>query len=220
MKLFDPTTHHAYIICGHGLVHDVENIVRETFDMRDVSHPDFFLREYDTFGINDARDVRMRASSRTFSGSQKVFLLSFKGITREAQNALLKVLEEPTENTTFVCVVPDTSMLLPTLLSRVEVIFAESGESELGESKAFYNLPLKDKLEYVTPFVQEGDRLKARVFLTHLISYIHGLDDIKSHASLLSELQTIQSYALDSSSSLKLLLEHTALVVDIHRLEA
>lgn len=60
----------------------------------------------------------LNADSRTIS-SPKVYLLAdAEDMTVQAQNALLKLAEEPPENAYIIMTVQDTSGLLPTILSR------------------------------------------------------------------------------------------------------
>src|SRR3989344_7335659 len=61
-------------------------------------NPDIFIREYLQFGVDDARDVRERASSRALKESGRMFIIVAAQMTSEAQNALLKTLEEPSSN--------------------------------------------------------------------------------------------------------------------------
>lgn len=48
-----------------------------------------------------------------------------------AQNALLKVLEEPPEGVVFFLVAKDEKMLLPTIKSRTETVYLQRAENEL-----------------------------------------------------------------------------------------
>ena len=110
-----PPAHHAYALSSmYTNVEEVKNEIAH----HEVSY--FFARSYDVFGINDARMIKELQSEKTDTAS--VFILSFSVINTEAQNALLKVLEEPTENTYFFLLYPNFKQLLPTLQSRLEAI--------------------------------------------------------------------------------------------------
>ena len=54
----------------------------------------------------------------------------------EAENAILKSLEEPKENVHFVLVTENLSRLLPTILSRAAVYFWKKGKSSISEISA------------------------------------------------------------------------------------
>lgn len=63
------------------------------------------------------------SDTRTKSSGKTVIIIDYaERMTHQAQNAFLKLLEEPGENTYFILVSSSTSKLLPTILSRVKKI--------------------------------------------------------------------------------------------------
>jgi len=59
--------------------------------------------------------------TKTKTPSERIFIIDYaERMTIQAQNAFLKLLEEPNEGTYFILVSNSTSKLLPTILSRVE----------------------------------------------------------------------------------------------------
>mgnify|MGYP001578630345 CR=1 FL=1 len=84
-------------------------------------NPDVYVKVYRQFGIDDARELRERASLRAL-GERRIFIVAAPDINREAQNALLKTLEEPPENALFFFILPSPDALLPTLRSRVQIL--------------------------------------------------------------------------------------------------
>jgi DNA polymerase-3 subunit delta' len=85
-------------------------------------HPDVLILEPNDKGnikIEPVRDAIDRASYRPFEGRRRVTIVSqADGLETSAQNALLKMLEEPPASSVFILVtaLPDT--LLPTVRSR------------------------------------------------------------------------------------------------------
>lgn len=76
-----------------------------------------FLRE--DFKIEDAKEVISEAYK---SESQtKTLILGAKSFTVPAQNALLKILEEPPPNIAFILLAPNKSTFLPTVRSRMSL---------------------------------------------------------------------------------------------------
>lgn len=57
-------------------------------------------------------------------------------LSEEAENAILKSLEEPKENVHFVLLTESLSKLLPTILSRAAVYFWRKGKSSISEISA------------------------------------------------------------------------------------
>ncbi len=74
-------------------------------------------------GIDQIRDVIRRGQFSPVQGERKVCLIPYgEALTPEAENALLKVLEEPTPYIAFVIMVRDPGDLLPTIRSRSRIV--------------------------------------------------------------------------------------------------
>jgi len=74
-----------------------------------------------TIKIDQVRDAIERAAYRPFEGRRRVVIIDdADALNAEAQNALLKTLEEPPNASTFVLVTSRPDMLLPTVLSRCQ----------------------------------------------------------------------------------------------------
>lgn len=66
---------------------------------------------------------RLYDSTKTKSSDKQIYILNHaEKMTLQAQNAFLKLLEEPNDNVFFILLSYSTSKLLPTILSRVEAI--------------------------------------------------------------------------------------------------
>ena len=84
------------------------------------SHPDYrlFNPEGGLIKVDDVREIRRLSFIRPSESSQKVFVLNDSGkMNPQAQNALLKVLEEPRE-TVFILLCHQAEELLETVRSR------------------------------------------------------------------------------------------------------
>ena len=115
MFKLDKNLHHAY--CFEGDVDYITDLLLNFLekDFKIKGNPDFWMGEYDRFGINDGRkinDFQLRKADK------KIIVIKTNFITREAQNSLLKMFEEPTANTHFFIIVPSKEILLPTLQSK------------------------------------------------------------------------------------------------------
>jgi DNA polymerase III delta prime subunit len=75
----------------------------------------------DTFSIGEVRQVISQAFQTPGSKDYRLLVIAANSIAPEAQQALLKILEEPPVTTRFALVLPDASTLLPTIRSRVLV---------------------------------------------------------------------------------------------------
>jgi len=185
-----------------------------------------------TFGIDDAHELARRASFAVAESEEQIFCIGSQGFTREAQNALLKLFEEPTPGTRFIIVTPYPDDLLPTLRSRIQLI--ENSEvrppeaggrtSEFNAAEFLKKTPI-ERLNYLekTFFSQrdEDDETHARTkydagaILTALELYY------KSHKEMITRdeagrkafelLGQSKQYIHDTSPAVKLILESLAL---------
>lgn len=97
------------------------------------SHPDITVLDGEEnpkiFPVDTIRDIRAGAWIQPNEAPHRVYvLLGAHHMSEAAQNALLKVLEEPPANVLFILTAENASALLPTIRSRVE-IFSFSGQS-------------------------------------------------------------------------------------------
>ena len=87
-------------------------------------------------GINEVRDFQKQLSISPVA--QKIrtgIITSADKLTLEAQNALLKILEEPPQNCTIFLLLPDDSFLIPTVLSRCQIITLPKITGSLSEEE-------------------------------------------------------------------------------------
>ncbi|MBI4096635.1 MAG: hypothetical protein HY425_02855 [Candidatus Levybacteria bacterium] len=74
-------------------------------------------------GIQDIRSIQKSILLKPFRGKTKaVIIKAYENITTEAQNAMLKILEEPPANTLIIISIARKELLLPTILSRCKII--------------------------------------------------------------------------------------------------
>lgn len=95
-------------------------------------HPDVLVVEpgdTGTIKIEQVREIVERAAYRPFEGRRRVVIVSdADALVPQAQNALLKTLEEPPSSSIFILVTSRPDMLLETVRSRcIRLRFAESG---------------------------------------------------------------------------------------------
>lgn len=108
-----------------------------------LSHPDLFVEDLaraqaerattSQVSIEQVRRVRGHLALRPVRGPRKVAIVDdAERMTADAQNALLKTLEEPPGRTTLVLVATNAAVLLPTIRSRCQQVrFAPLEEAEI-----------------------------------------------------------------------------------------
>ena len=150
--------HHAYLIEGKK-----EEIIPEIFvflktiGVKITDNFDFNQIELDTFKIEDARNIKSQSMERAISSGKKVFLISTNNFLDNAQNTLLKMFEEPIENTLFFLIVPDTAILLLTLLSRFYLIKGDTDlKSEIKQAEEFLKMSLNERILFIKDMVAKN----------------------------------------------------------------
>lgn len=88
------------------------------------AHPDVYTAEHSGkrmgFSVETVREVRREAAVMPNNGDTRIFLFpDADGMSVQAQNALLKSVEEPPPHACFVFTAETVGALLPTLLSRM-----------------------------------------------------------------------------------------------------
>ena len=178
-------------------------------------NPDVYVREYRQFGIEEAREIRERASLRSARRARRVFVVVTPHLTHEAQNALLKTLEEPLGNALFFLVVPSPETLLPTLRSRTQMLQLERKEkSDLVDVKEFLSAHATKRLDLLKPLLEKGD--DERRDLGAIITFLASLERTISKTKDVSGLHLIyraRKYIADRGALVKPLLEQVALLV-------
>ena len=205
------TQHHAHVLSGG---HDVATerlhaIITEDFGLTREGNPDVVELSYDVFGVDDARYLQHLASQRAVYGVQ-ILCVQCNAMTLEAQNALLKLFEEPAPHTHFFLTIPDPALLLPTMRSRVMLhkLDDASGEGSDHASEFLAASPAQ-RLELMQKLIADKDKQKALYFIDSLETYLYA----KKHVSQLPELLVVRRYLRGRSPSVKLILEHLSMVL-------
>lgn len=206
--------HHAYIY--EGSQRELDALVADAkarLGFQDDHSPDVHVRSFERFGVEESRWLIDAASMRASSG-RALYALGIASLTSEAQQALLKLFEEPQAGITFVLLLPHGA-LLPTLRSRM-LPYPAALESEGGgsDAKKFLKLSGKDRSDYLAKMLKDDEGLKERVrdFVNALEAELVGRMGKGPQArEALEDIAMVRDYLRDRSPSLKMLLEHLAL---------
>lgn len=172
-------------------------------------NPDVSVHTFDTLGIDEVREIIMRASMRALMPTGKWFIVFFLSATREAQNALLKTLEEPSANTHFILITENTSRIIPTLLSRLEVKGGDEAASSV-EAEHFLKHSTPKRLAMLASIIKEKDRGAAALFLRALEGAAKKQELFKKDPEFVHDLIRFRDYLGDRGSSVKMVLEYIA----------
>lgn len=213
--------HHAYGIQGDTI--HVE-VLKTTLHGEEVH-----IVIEDSFGIDEGRKLQETALLRPQgSGDRKYIIVHGRVFTREAQNALLKLFEEPTPSTHFFLVLPSFDAFLPTLKSRLHIVTQNRKEqnqsllSEVARVKEFLASGSGERLSIVKGLLDDLD--KEKITRRDIEQFLHALEHAvhenfitskKLPLGVFERFLTIVSYAGDRSSSIKMILESVALILPI-----
>jgi hypothetical protein len=225
--------HHAYLIEGmHSeIIPEILKFMKE-INIKTVSNPDFCHMSFNSFTVEDARNLKSKSSERGFSSAKKVYVISINNFLLEAQNTLLKMFEEPIENTHFFLIVPDINSLLKTLISRFYLISPKSDlDGKTQEAEKFILMPTRDRILFLKDLLVEEEeydkfslvntntpRLKALNFLNALEISLHNKyfkKEIKKieNSTFFNQIFKAREFLRMPGSSIKSLMESVALSI-------
>lgn len=168
-------------------------------------------------GIADVREIQRKIYLSPLKGDFKGVLLdATPGITLEAQNALLKTLEEPPESTLIIVQVLNSDEILPTILSRCKVIELSSKKEYSDISKFIAILNSKDEVGERLKLAQDlsKDKEQSLEFLENLILSLRKkllaghYDDIYHYSGKIKLAQKFHTVIKTTNVNLRLALEN------------
>lgn len=159
---FSAKPSHALLLVGSngvGKTHVAEvmiaNVLHSETDMLD-RHPYYKVisPEKSSISIDAIRDLQRFLQLKTLGTNpirRAIIIEHAESLTVEAQNAFLKILEEPPADTVILMTADNQRALLPTILSRVQIIpvqapdeeitknhFIEAGKEEAATNRAYF----------------------------------------------------------------------------------
>ncbi len=230
-KYFDKNNlHHAYLIEGARaeIVPQILDLMKEC-GVAVTGNPDFLHITLDSFKIEDARNLKSFSVERGISENKKIFIISANNFLLEAQNTLLKMFEEPIEDTHFFLIVPDANVLLPTLVSRFYFIKNQNQGGMMVDAEKFIVMPVSKRLDFIKELLLETEdeeeaemivldsaRAKALKFLNSLEVVLHKkfiprvpLDRV----DFFNQIFKVREFLRQPGSSTKSLMESVALTI-------
>ncbi|MES2223467.1 MAG: hypothetical protein V4469_00880 [Patescibacteria group bacterium] len=213
-------SHHAILVEGEPIA-SLDLIKSGLTDVGLLvdGNPDIFFLAYQKFGIEDARNVIEMSLGAPVQNEKKIIVFSFDSITNDAQNAFLKIFEDPSPQLKFVLNTYTADGLLPTLRSRLS-IYKNKKEVEVVNVDGFMKMSVGEKLKEIEKMVKDykdgGNKQTIKQFLLGIHYFLeekvkkgekgNNLVALKATAKALDYLE-------DKSSSVKILLESVVLAL-------
>lgn len=219
----DKFLHHAYFLEGERgfVLPALKKFFEQELGLKTKGNPDVIFLEYDTFGIDDGRFLKSFESQKSAGGGRKICVIVSNFFTHEAQNAVLKIFEDPRPDTHFFIISSNTETFLPTLMSRMHQISV--GKDGVGDKKItsfaieFLAMRPGARLEnaYIKELIEEKDKQKTTLFVDTIAKILHKRfnNELAIHAELFGEIIKARSYLADRSASVKLILEYLSLIL-------
>lgn len=138
------------------------------------SHVDCLYFPFNSkLGIEQARKIKEHFSLKPYSSiGRAVVLENAASLTPEAQNALLKTLEEPPLNAILILGASSEAKFLPTILSRCQIVnlspsamSADNSPVDPQNIQQLLNSTIQERFEYIEKLKERED------FLSTLIQY-------------------------------------------------
>lgn len=137
-----------------------------------INHPDvLYFEAGKKLGIGEARKIKEHFSLKPYSAKGRLVIMEDTSVmTHEAQNALLKTLEEPPEGAILILGAPSEANLLPTILSRCQIVVLTE-HSEYNNYniyndyiKKLINSGIEDRFEYIANLKEKEEFLHALTY--------------------------------------------------------
>ncbi len=207
---------HAYLC--YGDFKDCEDSFSSSLKESGIKlrSPGHYIFEADTFGVPEARDlVAWYYSGKTHNDDTRtVAVIAAKVIKKDAQQMLLKILEEARPPYSFFIFVSPGVEIIDTVLSRVQNIGRIKSTNQ--DIKGFIKLNTADRLKKVAGDIKgiESSELRAYTeeLVRDLIFYFHKENSDESKEKLKTLLQ-VQNSLIDSHIAPKFILDYVITIL-------
>jgi DNA polymerase III delta prime subunit len=197
--------HHALLLCvPEPLVYEIE---------ASFATAPYVTHRFKQLGIDEVRQLTNDAYRRPEGDADlQLLVVATEFITEEAQQALLKVVEEPPMSTRFLFVVPIGYTLVPTLESRFYRVEGTSRHVLSAVFSAFQSASLAERLACIEDVLKRKDHAWQADLKRGLVEYLIKTSHLRTQAERI-DLEYIARLLLTRGASNKFLLEQLALVL-------
>lgn len=218
MNLSKERLHHAYVLFGN-IKESLKKLQEFFVELNDGKQ--WISYEYEKLGIDEVRDLKEILSERT---SGRFIVISAERFPHEAQQAFLKLLEEPSPNTHIFLILPPQLGILETISSRVITIeFDDSaGNDQLLPIRAFLLGSVSSRLDSIEVLVKGRDKdeslqaYEVHQFLDQLEAALYALFQKKRSSQFdeyFAAIRDARGWASQVSYPMKNVIEYVAMVL-------
>ncbi len=192
------------------------------------ANPDIITFQFGLLSVDDARRVNENAIQAPIVGDTKVIIIAASRAYHEAQNALLKLFEEPPTGTYLFLVLPTLGSLLPTFRSRVQVLqtsLSIDGRPKIRiypEAEDFMKADKEKRSVMIKKLANGKDEDERRENRDTAIAIVNGIEAVAysrggltsaNNAELFKDIQILRGHLHDRSAPVRIILEHLSLVL-------
>lgn len=203
--------------CEKGEIEPCEEC-RSCKQVESKNHPDVIWVSHEkpnSIGVEDIRkQVNNDMDIKPYYGPKKIYIIQdCEKMTMQAQNALLKTLEEPPAYGMILLLTTNVEALLPTIVSRCVVLHMHPVEDSKIESFLMKELQIPDYKAHVCAAFARGNVGKAKTLAKSedfdhikeeaisLLKYVHDMEI----AEIVAAIKKISDYKLDVNNYLDIL---------------
>lgn len=216
--------HHFYLV--EGDLHSTYESLLDFLSSKDLSKENIALDElYESIGVEQAEILHSHINEKSSNNGVKIIIIRAQSINAVAEHALLKICEEPTDNTIIFILIPSISGILGTLRSRAHIIRMPNVIGEYDKVAVdFLKVDKNSRIDIIAEIIanhKDDDtsaplRDDARMLVDQIMKLCeksYKFPYSKDDQAKLHHLMDAHKYLSTSGASVKMILEHLALVL-------
>jgi hypothetical protein len=215
----------------HALVITGNRQVNLGLIQQELEHQDVIIFDQESLKVDVLRDEIITLLNTRKISDQRFVVITTDHFGPEAQNSFLKSLEEPQAGTHIIILISDEKKLLPTILSRAQVIHGKEavGTSRL-DVQEFLKKNLADRFAYIETWTK-SKKDEDNVSKTEVIHFIDALEKTlwqefqskgsssyqeevaEGRRSLFTDIRQMREYANIRGASHRIILDYLAIML-------
>lgn len=182
------------------------------------NHPDIIFLTHEKPNVISVEDIRTQVNNdmaiKPYSGKWKIYIVNeAEKMTVQAQNALLKTLEEPPEYGVILLLVSNVNALLPTILSRCVQLNMKPVRDAQVKDYLMKTMQIPDYKADICVAFARGNVGKAKLLASseefdkvkeEAVSLLRNIQDMEIH-EIVTAIKKITEYKLDINDYLDIL---------------
>lgn len=205
--------HHAYLLVGDRVSSKsfLEDFLNNQLNISISGNPDVRIISVGSLSIDSVRSIKISEEFKGFDNKKKIFIIETDFITEEAQNALLKIFEEPTKGTHFFVSISQ-DIVLPTLRSRMQIVNIDNTNKENKFTLSNSVLERMKEVKNIVDDISDDNQTKQSAidFVNNIEKELYKAGVEKNHKSLIL-CEEARKSLYDRGAPIKMILESLVL---------